>query len=37
MSLLNVRLVIGLVVGASFQLELLSAGIILGLKTDETV
>jgi len=36
-GLLAVRLVIGLVVGASFQLKSLSAGTILGPGTGETV
>jgi len=36
-GLLAVKLVIGLVVGASFQLGLLSAGTILGPETGETV
>jgi len=36
-DLLAVKLVIGLVVGASSQLELLSAGIILGPEIGKTV
>jgi len=36
-GLLAIKLVIGLVVGTSSQLELLSAGIILGPGTGETV
>ena len=37
MGLLDVKLVIELVAGASFQSELLSTGIILRPETDETV
>ena len=37
MGLLAVKLVVGLVVGASSQLGSLSAGMILGPETDETI